>query len=46
VLDATRAEFRKVERPYNDADFVWDEPEEAEEPKTPVPHEHEPEAVA
>ncbi len=38
VLDAARAEFRKLERPYNDADFGWDE--------GTVPGASEPEAVA
>lgn len=32
VLGAARTEFRKLERPINDADFAWDEPEAAEEP--------------
>jgi hypothetical protein len=31
VLDATRAEFRKLERPYNDADFTWTDPAEDDE---------------
>jgi hypothetical protein len=26
VLDAARAEFRKIERPINEADFRWQEP--------------------
>jgi hypothetical protein len=29
VLDAARSEFRKVERPINEADFRWQEPPEA-----------------
>ena len=29
VLDAARAEFRKIERPINEADFRWQEPAEA-----------------
>jgi hypothetical protein len=30
VLDAARAEFRKLERPINEADFRWQEPPTAE----------------
>jgi hypothetical protein len=26
VLEATQAEFRKIERPINEADFRWQEP--------------------
>jgi hypothetical protein len=36
VLDAARAEFRKLERPWDDADLRWTEPEEAEEPDAPT----------
>jgi hypothetical protein len=26
VLEAARGEFRKIERPINEADFQWQEP--------------------
>ena len=26
ILDAARSEFRKIERPINEADFRWQEP--------------------
>ena len=29
ILDAARAEFRKIERPINEADFRWQDPKEA-----------------
>jgi hypothetical protein len=29
VLEAARAEFRKIERPINEADFRWQEPVQA-----------------
>jgi SpoVK/Ycf46/Vps4 family AAA+-type ATPase len=28
ILEAARAEFRKIERPINEADFRWQEPQE------------------
>jgi hypothetical protein len=29
ILDAARTEFRKIERPINEADFRWQDPSEA-----------------
>ena len=48
VLDATRTEFRKLERPYNDADLMWDEPHglDVSVPATPESAAPEPEAAA
>ena len=37
VLEAARSEFRKLDRPINEADFKWAEPKEAARKEEPVP---------